>query len=267
MRIRERAAGCDDPRRVQLLPVSRCARRTPARLGGWSSTASEQVRDFSEVLQGKIDLRVAADARSAEVRRTTDPPTVRAVAFGEDAELGRIANDPGFEAKNAFDGDLATEWSSNGDGNAAFLSIDLGAPRSITGVAFRTREMADGSAITRSFTVTVDGKTTLGPFPAGDRRIARAATVSATGRRLRFDLVNSTGGNTGADEIRGLHGGGLRLACHQNESLPAARGSRRVESNIQLFLEGAPRVHENARRGDSRLPATGSNRHDYAETV
>lgn len=244
---------------------------------GGASKGTEQVRDFAQILRGKIDVRPASDARSAEIRLTTDPPTVCAVAFGERANLGRIANDPGmrgaaiarhavvlpglapnttyryrltatdargriyqtrvlsfrtgapatrpaaanaalgakvigvssewgpgFEAGNALDGDLATEWSSNGDGNRAFLSIDLGEPRRIVGVAFRTREMPDGSAITRTFSVTVDGRTRLGPFPAGDRRDARAAAVSVTGRRLRFDVVDSTGGNTGAAEIEVL---------------------------------------------------------------
>jgi hypothetical protein len=33
-----------------------------------------------------------------------------------------------------------------------------------------------------------------------------------------------------------------------------------------LRSEGAPRVHENAKRGNSRLPAKGTNRHGYAET-
>ena len=32
-------------------------------------------------------------------------------------------------------------------------------------------------------------------------------------------------------------------------------------------IEGAPRVHENAKRGDSRLPATDENRHGYAESA
>lgn len=71
----------------------------------------------------------------------------------------------------------------------------------MTGVAFRTREMSDGSAITRTFAVAVDGGKRFGPFPAGDRLDPRTAAVSFTGRRLRFAVVSSTGGNTGAAEI------------------------------------------------------------------
>ncbi len=106
-----------------------------------------------------------------------------------------------FRAANAVDGNLSTEWSSNGDGNHAFITIDLGRPMAIAGVAFRTREMSDGSAITRTFDVVVDGGRRYGPFPAGDRLDPRVAAVSFTGRRLRFDVVKSTGGNTGAAEI------------------------------------------------------------------
>jgi hypothetical protein len=106
-----------------------------------------------------------------------------------------------FKAANAVDGNLSTQWSSAGDGNRAFITIDLGREREIAGVAFITREMSDGSAITRTFAVIVDGRKRYGPFPAGNVVNAHVARVSFTGRRLRFDVVTSTGGNTGATEI------------------------------------------------------------------
>ena len=107
-----------------------------------------------------------------------------------------------YRAANALDGDLSTEWSSHGDGNHAFITIDLGKPMAIGGVAFRTREMSDGSAITHTFVVIVDGGRRYGPFVAGNRLDARPARVSFRGRRLRFQVVSSTGGNTGAAEIQ-----------------------------------------------------------------
>jgi F5/8 type C domain len=107
-----------------------------------------------------------------------------------------------YRAGNAFDGNLSTEWSSAGDGDRAFVTIDLGKRERISGVSFRTREMSDGSAITRTFAVVVDGGRRYGPFPAGDRLDPRRAGVSFTGRRLRFEVVRSTGGNTGAAEIQ-----------------------------------------------------------------
>lgn len=107
-----------------------------------------------------------------------------------------------FAATNAIDGDLATEWSSRDDGDAAFLTLDLGAPTELTGVAFLTRSMADGTAITETFTVTVDDGEVLGPFPAGSPADPRVAEVSATGQRLTFEVDTSTGGNVGAVEVQ-----------------------------------------------------------------
>jgi hypothetical protein len=109
-----------------------------------------------------------------------------------------------FAAANAIDENPDTEWSSKGDGNGAFITLDLGAPRRIAAVEFITRSMADGTAITSTYSVTVDGTRTLGPFPAGTRVDPKASAVSVTGRTLRFQVTTSSGGNTGAIEIRVL---------------------------------------------------------------
>jgi F5/8 type C domain-containing protein len=104
----------------------------------------------------------------------------------------------GFAATNAIDGNLSTEWSTAGDGDDAWIEIDLGESREITSVAFRTRQMTDGTAITESFTVTIDG-TTLGPFPVGTE--AAVLDEPTTGQVIRVDAATTTGGNTGATEI------------------------------------------------------------------
>jgi len=101
-----------------------------------------------------------------------------------------------FAAANAIDGDLATEWSSAGDGDDAYVTLDLGAPQEIGAVAFVTRSMGDGSAITETFTLSADG-VEIGTFPAGPAPIA----VSLTAQVLRFAVASSTGGNTGARQI------------------------------------------------------------------
>jgi len=103
-----------------------------------------------------------------------------------------------YAASNAFDGSLSTEWSSNGDGDEAFITIDLGTPMSVTGVGLRTREMSDGTSITTAFTVTVDAQT-YGPFESGPG--LSAVDLDVTGQVFRFDVDTSTGGNTGAVEI------------------------------------------------------------------
>ncbi len=100
-----------------------------------------------------------------------------------------------FAATNAVDGDLATEWSSRGDGDDAFITIDLGQAVNVVAVGFETRSMSDGSAITETYSVTVDS-VTYGPFDVG------TAAVEFTGQVIRFDVESSTGGNTGAHELQ-----------------------------------------------------------------
>lgn len=107
----------------------------------------------------------------------------------------------GFAASMALDGDVTTEWSTAGDGDDGFVTIDLGRPVDVGGVAFRTRAMSDGSSITRTFSVVVDDGERLGPFAAGDRATSDVAAVSFTGRVLRFEIDESTGGNTGAIDL------------------------------------------------------------------
>ncbi len=109
-----------------------------------------------------------------------------------------------FAASNAIDDAGTTEWSSAGDGDDAFITIDLGAASEIAGVEFLTRSMLDGTAITKTYTVTVDGGASFGPFPAGTPVEPNFAALAATGRVIRFDVETSTGGNVGAVEIRVL---------------------------------------------------------------
>jgi hypothetical protein len=104
-----------------------------------------------------------------------------------------------FAAANAVDGDPATEWSTAGDGNDAWITIDLGEPADVVGLGFHSREMGDGTSIISSFSVTVDNGETFGPFEAGPG--LSVVDVEFTGQQLRFDAVETTGGNTGAVEI------------------------------------------------------------------
>jgi hypothetical protein len=103
---------------------------------------------------------------------------------------------------NANDDDLNTEWSTAGDGDDAFITIDLGAPRDVAGVEFLTRTMTDGSATTATFHVVVDDGERLGPFEAGNPANPHISAADFTGQVLRFEVDSTTGGNTGAIEIR-----------------------------------------------------------------
>lgn len=121
-----------------------------------------------------------------------------------DAQVTQVSSEfnSSYTADNAIDGDLSTEWSSAGDGNSASITIELSAPTHVSGFEFITRSMADGSAITDAYTVTVDRGDTLGPFPAGNPADPQPAEVDTTGQTFTFQVDSSSGGNTGAVEIR-----------------------------------------------------------------
>lgn len=107
-----------------------------------------------------------------------------------------------FAGARAIDDDLSTAWSSSGDGNSGFITLDLGSPQHIVAVEYVTRSMADGSAITSTFTVSVDGADPSSPFPAASPASSRVVALDVTGQVVRFEVEESTGGNVGAVEIR-----------------------------------------------------------------
>jgi hypothetical protein len=100
-----------------------------------------------------------------------------------------------FSAANAFDGDGTTEWSTRGDGDDAWVEIDLGDVKAVASISFRTRSMSDGTAVTETFSLTADGEL-IGTFPADT-----TVNVAIDAQVLRFDVESSSGGNTGAVEI------------------------------------------------------------------
>jgi hypothetical protein len=114
-----------------------------------------------------------------------------------------------WSGANAVDGDLNTEWSSAGDADDAFITVDLGSAQEIAGVEFLTRTMANGSATTETFFVVVDDGDRLGPFVAGNPANPVLNEVSFTGQVLRFEVQDTSGGNTGAIEIRAFASAGM----------------------------------------------------------
>jgi len=142
-------------------------------------------------------------ATSADVEATASPNA--AAATRTNLSLGATAIETSsefnvdFAGDNAIDGSLSTEWSSLGDGDDAYIVIDLGTAMDITGVGFRTREMSDGTSITDSYTVSVDSADAIGPFDAGIG--LSVSNFAAVDQVVRIDMHKTTGGNTGAVEI------------------------------------------------------------------
>lgn len=170
------------------------------RLGGLAPETT-----YKYVLQG---ADAAGNLYRSEVMEFTTPPATTPDTPGDNVateanvvDVSSAFSDD-FAAANAIDGDRTTEWSTDGDGDDASLTIDLGRGIDLAGTGFVTRSMGDGSAIVESYTVTVDpdgAAEQFGPFEVDDG--LSVADFTASGRVLRFDAETTTGGNTGAIEI------------------------------------------------------------------
>ena len=117
------------------------------------------------------------------------------------SNFGGAANDQPWGANNAMDGDRGTAWSSAGDGNAAFVEIELSTAAQLYAVEVWTRTMSDGTAQIFAFTLTTDAGEVLGPFTLQDAAQPYRFEVDVTARSLRLDVVDSSGGNTGLVEF------------------------------------------------------------------
>lgn len=146
---------------------------------------------------------------------TQPSPQINVAALGDGAEIlavssnfGGVENDQTWGAESAIDENPATAWSSNGDGNDAFIIVDLMEPSTLTGIEVWTRFMSDGTAQIFEFTVTTDpGNTdseTFGPFtlPNATRGYPFAIVGTSIAESIRLDVVDSSGGNTGLVEFK-----------------------------------------------------------------
>lgn len=105
-----------------------------------------------------------------------------------------------WAAINAIDGDPQTEWSSAGEGNDASITIQLAQPYELTAIGLWTRTMGNTGQVTRLKVITEDGAE-FGPFDVPDANSMHVFPISTTARSLRFAVVESSGGNTGAVEL------------------------------------------------------------------
>lgn len=147
------------------------------------------------------------DTRPDDGEELTDVATLQMGASVTEvsSNFGGAADDEGWGANHAIDGLVATEWSSHGDGDGAWVEIDLGQERTFTEIGFRSRWMDDGSAIIEGVRLVLDGGTTiLGPFETPDPMVTYRFELAApaTARRVRVEATSTTGGNTGAREIQ-----------------------------------------------------------------
>jgi len=108
--------------------------------------------------------------------------------------------DGSFGLHNALDGNYDTQWSTHFDGDDAAFELDLGQVRRIQRVGFQSRQMTDGTSIIRAFQLRIDG-VVHGPFSTPDPDERYTFALDAEGRTVRFDALETSGGNTGAMEF------------------------------------------------------------------
>ncbi|WP_314003803.1 discoidin domain-containing protein [uncultured Paenibacillus sp.] len=121
---------------------------------------------------------------------------------GVSSNYGGAANDQNWGAQMAIDGDPATEWSSDGNGNNAWIEIGFDKTYQVTAVGFWTRTMGTSAEIKKLRVLSADG-TELGTFDlqGPDKMQYFTLDTPATTESLRFEAAESSGGNTGAVEI------------------------------------------------------------------
>lgn len=116
------------------------------------------------------------------------------------SNFGGGDNGSRWGADNALDGDGSTEWSSDGDGDDAFLTVELPQDTEVSGFGLWTRTMGSSAEI-ESFTVENERGEIFGPFELPDASGMHGFPVEANGRIFTFRVHSSSGGNTGAIEI------------------------------------------------------------------
>ena len=138
---------------------------------------------------------------STEISDNLLSPSRDAEVLEVSSNFNNGANDGSWGILNAFDDDPNTQWSSNDDGNDAYFTVALGERSQINEISFWTRTMSNNTAQIFSFTVTTETGDVYGPFDLADPEQAYEFEVDFVAETLRFDVVDSNGGNTGAVDI------------------------------------------------------------------
>jgi len=141
-------------------------------------------------------LALPADTR-IDLATITAGARVAAVS----SNYGGAQNHEAWGADWAIDGSRQKAWSSAGDGDDAFIEIELPKVTHVGEVSVWTRSMSDGTARILKFVLTTDSGKVLGPFELPDANQPYYFEIDENTRRLRLDVVESTGGNVGLIEF------------------------------------------------------------------
>lgn len=124
-----------------------------------------------------------------------------AVVIDVSSNYGNAMNGGMWGANSAIDGNGSTEWATAGDGENAYIVIQLAEDSHIHTLEAHTRRMMNDTAQIFSFTVTDDAGRVYGPFELPDASEPHSFEVDITTTTLRFDAIETSGGNTGFVEL------------------------------------------------------------------
>ncbi len=142
---------------------------------------------------------------TADAQVTGDPPeATNLAALSAGGSVVEASSSFGGSAtwapENAIDEDATTEWSSQGDGDDAFITIKLAGDAFLTGVEIWTRTMGTSAQIEQIRIVTDRGDI-FGPFTLESASELFAFPADVKAGTLTFEVVSSSGGNTGLVEL------------------------------------------------------------------
>lgn len=146
-----------------------------------------------------MTFRTLEKARATEINLASLEAGARVLDVS--SNFGGAGNDEQWGANSAIDGSRGSAWSSNGDGDEAYIEIELAQPANLHSIEVWTRSMSNGTAQIFSFTLTTDTGQVLGPFSLEDAERAYRFNVEAVARSIRLDVIDSSGGNTGLVEF------------------------------------------------------------------
>lgn len=112
--------------------------------------------------------------------------------MGEDLDV--------WGADNAIDGNPRTAWATQGDGDDAWIEIELGQKTHVTQIGFWSRTMGASAEIFSIQVTNAEGET-AGPFELDGASGIHYFDVDLNASTLRFEAFDTSGSNTGAVEI------------------------------------------------------------------
>lgn len=174
---------------------------TPDTMHFWRARATdaEGRTFFSEELSFRTLMGEPAPPEGPNVALASAGTTIA----DRSSNWSNVADDAVWGAANAIDGSMRTAWSSFGDGDDAWILLDLGQERDLSRVGFRSRKMTDGTAIILSFRLVFQDGSIQGPFASVNPDVRHTYDLEPVrSRTVRVEAVETTTGNTGILEVQ-----------------------------------------------------------------